>query len=142
DREWIHCYVEMPERGRDSQGRFSSGKRYEEAVEPYRNSFGQVPIVIFPGTYRPKAKMDRRYEGLAWPLFETERDMNLIDSIIATIGANRRWASPRPQNPNAMPDQATGEGVDIAFFDKEGNPTIPATQAELQDVSNTIPPEL
>ena len=125
--------------GKAADGK-KSFKSLEQEVLP--NTFGVPSLIIFTGRYRPNALMSARYEAIAAPLFETERDWNLTTSILQTIGSNKRWAMPDPEGTEGRRDASKEGAPDIPFYDDKGNPVIPRLAAELQDVSNVALPEM
>lgn len=80
--EDIAQYIEV------GRGNDSSSKSYAqvEATEP--NPFGQVPIVLFPGIYRPHTDVSEAYEGIMWPIANSVRNLILMASIALTIYGN------------------------------------------------------
>ena len=121
---------------RNGRGQYVSAgsKQFRDAVDPYENTLGRPSVVMFNGRHRPHAPIARRFEGLAWPIFRAERDIILTESIIATMGANRRWIEP-PGEPTLG---STDTGGDIDFTTKDGKAGVPQTAAEWQDVSNVV----
>lgn len=120
--------------------------RYELAAETYDNTFGRVPLTLITGIYRPHAPIETRYEALMGPLASCVQQLAVMESIYATVVANRRWVEPlgtevAMQQQGMPPDIKTLTARTLAFRGPDGTPMIPQSLQPLQDVSNILPPE-
>lgn len=114
--------------------------KYEPLDDEFDNPWGRVPLFIVTGRYNAEAnELVNRYEPLLADLFVGQRNVDVLNSHVASIGLTpSHWA----QTLSDQGQMALGEGQSLPPMDFGDDGVATSRASDIVEIRTPLPPEI